>query len=192
MRPVVALAVAPLPACRCVGAVVEAAVLRPAIRRKSRRRLKACQRARIAAARARSALKTGHRASTPPKLSTPAVKGPYGKSLHWNSSNPVLTDPRLPDPALASRRVYGDLRPSVNLPHAAPQLAVGYIGGKLYRVHTNRVRKRWWLVVLTAPTSEWERISDYVTTTSERKARGWIDAINEAAAELTTATTTEG
>lgn len=99
-----------------------------------------------------------------------------------------MTDPRLPDPETARRRVYGDLRPKVKLPFRAPQLAVGYIEGRLHRVHTNRTCKRWWLVVLTAPGSEWERMSDYATTASKRKAQRWIDAVNEA---TTTTVSTE-
>jgi len=94
----------------------------------------------------------------------------------------VTSDPRLPDPALASRRVYGNLRPKVNLPFRAPVLAVGFVPGRgMCRVHTNRVRKRWWLVVLHAAGSEFESMSDYATTTSAKRARGWVDAVNDLA-----------
>lgn len=95
----------------------------------------------------------------------------------------MIVDPRLPDPALASRRVYGDLRPRVKPPFRASVVAVAAVGDVRYEVKANRAKsaRRWWYIVARMH-SEYGTLIDYVTTTSERKARGWIDAINEATA----------
>lgn len=92
----------------------------------------------------------------------------------------MISDPRLPDPALASRRVYGDLRPRVKPPFRAHLVAWAVIGDMRHEVKANRTCTRWWYVAARMH-GEYGQLSDYATTTSQRLAQGWIGAINEAA-----------
>jgi hypothetical protein len=104
----------------------------------------------------------------------------------------VTSDPRLPDPALASRRVYGDLRPTVNVPNRATITARRTKineHGVLFRwtVYENRAHRRWWLEVLligSRASNYASTLHDYATTTSARRARGWVDAVNDMTANV--------
>lgn len=89
----------------------------------------------------------------------------------------ILSDPRLPDSSApdAIKRIYGDKRPKVHPPFMARKLAEGKFGFTEYRVTSNRKGTRFWLEVLAQGF-----LLDYLTTTSKKKADGWIAAINDA------------
>lgn len=93
-------------------------------------------------------------------------------------------DPRLPNPKLATERIYGELRPRVNPPHRAMVVAHKVIDGIEYRVQANRATfprgggerrsTRFWYIA-SRPGGN---MLDYDSTTSQKRAQGWIDAIN--------------
>lgn len=108
-----------------------------------------------------------------------------------------LGDPRLPDRKLAMKRVHGELRPKVQEPHRIINAAKRFIppakdrAAVLLRVVANSKRTRWWFTALYGhdkPDTQFSRpeedgryysfMADYDSTTSAKKAQGWIDALS--------------
>lgn len=118
---------------------------------------------------------------------------------HW------LNDPRLPDRDEGSDRVYGDKRPKARMPGNSRVVASRVIPGRKgrapmrLRVESDRKGRRFWFIaqVGSKPAKAdpmahfpahrpdehgyvYSMMSDYDSTTSAKKAQGWIDAINAA------------